>query len=156
MIKRLAGRTNPRKLSSGLIFMGIGIVGFIWAQEYTIGTATQMGAGYFPAMLGILLTLLGAAAIVQALRSKTVDEEDGPQSLKPLALILFSIVSFGFTIGHAGLVPAIFVSILFACMQRIRSHPIEVILIFAVLATFSSVTFVHFFGMPIPLFLWPF
>ena len=59
---------------SGLMFMAAGIA-FAWgATNYAIGEGARMGPGYFPLMLGILLTLIGLFVTFEAL---VVETEDG-------------------------------------------------------------------------------
>jgi hypothetical protein len=150
-------RPDPKKLASGLFFLGVGVVAVVWAQEYPLGTVLRMGPGYFPLLLGCVLVVLGAISIIQALRAGKSIPTDLPPglSLEPLVLIVLSIVSFGLLIGRFGLIPALFAAIFLACLRRAISRPLEILLIFAVLATFCGLVFVYLLGMPIKLFAWP-
>ena len=51
---------SQKDFVSGLMFTAIG-AGFAWnsALSYDIGSASQMGPGYFPLVLGLVLVLLG-------------------------------------------------------------------------------------------------
>jgi hypothetical protein len=138
---------------AGAIFAVAGVVFFAMSQQYDIGTATAMGPGYFPALLGICLTLLGLGSIVKGILAKHYDPIDA-HSIEPLILILLSIVSFALLIERAGLVVATFVSIFLACFRRALSHPIEVFAVFLVLTTFNLIVFIYAFGMTIPVFWW--
>ncbi len=138
---------------AGIIYLAVGLGAVLWSREYPLGNATQMGPGYFPQLLGIVLLLIGLACAVRGIRASAPDEVT-PYRLEPFLLILASIVSFALLIDHAGLVATIFVSVLLACFRRAISHPVEVFLTFVVLAAFSSIVFVHLFGMRLPLFWW--
>jgi hypothetical protein len=62
---------SQKDFFSGVLFMGFGIA-FTWgATTYKLGQADRMGPGYFPLMLGILMTVLGILIIVKALVVKT-------------------------------------------------------------------------------------
>jgi putative tricarboxylic transport membrane protein len=112
-----------------------------------------MGPGYFPALCGIAMALLGAGAIVKGLSAK-IPNPLSMGNVEPLFLILASIISFGLLVERAGLVVATFVCIFFACLRRVFTNPIEVLLIFIVLTTFNVVVFVYALGIVIPVFWW--
>lgn len=58
---------NPKDFWAGLMFIGSGLFFTIWATEfYQMGTAVRMGPAYFPAVLGGLLTVLGAIILFQS------------------------------------------------------------------------------------------
>ena len=42
---------------AGLMYMAVGTAFAVGAKNYTIGTGARMGPGYFPMILGVLLTL---------------------------------------------------------------------------------------------------
>ena len=63
MITRI---NRPKDLLAGALYIAGGGTTFLWAQKYEIGTATRMGPGYFPALLGLALVVFGIAATVKA------------------------------------------------------------------------------------------
>ncbi|MRD46131.1 tripartite tricarboxylate transporter TctB family protein [Caenimonas koreensis] len=85
---------------SGLMFMVVGIA-FAWgATTYTIGEGARMGPGYFPLVLGILLTALGAFIVFEALVVETEDGEPiGAWAWKPLCFIIAANLLFGILLG---------------------------------------------------------
>jgi hypothetical protein len=146
---------GPKKVLSGLVFVIIGVGAFIWSQTYQVGTATRMGAGYFPALLGLVLAGIGLASIVQGFLMKKADPIEA-RSLEPVFLVLASVVSFGFLVVRTGMLPAIAVSVLFVCARRAISNPLEVALLILSLWIFCGVVFVRIFEMTIPLYTWNF
>jgi putative tricarboxylic transport membrane protein len=153
MSRRTVQINRPKDLYAGLIYIVVGVVTFIGAHQYEMGSAFHMGPGYFPALLGVVLVGLGVGAIVKGYRSTTSDPIV-THRLEPLLLVLASIVSFAFLIERTGLVLAIFVSVFLVCLRRAVTNPLEVFLTFALLALFCAVVFVYMFGMAIPLFWW--
>jgi hypothetical protein len=147
---RLVGHKD---ILSGLVFFLAGLAFFVLAQGYEIGTAFAMGPGYYPAFCGILLMVLGAASVGKGILT-TERQVISWDSVGPLMLIMASIVSFGLLVERAGLVVATLVSLIFACLGRLRSRPLEIVAIFAVLTTFNILVFVYAFGMTMPLFWW--
>ena len=59
---------SPKDFWAGLMFMGFGVFTVAWAlTHYQMGTAVRMGPGYFPVVLGGLLTVLGAMVFAESL-----------------------------------------------------------------------------------------
>ena len=63
----------PKDIFAGLIFIAFGVATVVLAREYAIGTAVQMGPGYFPAAIGLVLAVIGIAAIARGISRKTPD-----------------------------------------------------------------------------------
>jgi hypothetical protein len=147
MIAKVNGHKD---FGAGVIYIVSGISLFFWSQSYEIGAATRMGPGYFPALLGIILTALGLAATVKGVRATKLDPIP-KRKLEPLFLILASIVCFGILISRAGLIPATFVCLFIACFRRAIAHPFEVFLMFAALSAFNALVFVYALGLPVKL-----
>jgi putative tricarboxylic transport membrane protein len=144
---------RPKDLLAGALYVVGGGTTFLWAQKYEIGTATRMGPGYFPALLGLALILFGIAATVKGLVSKQPDPL-AEHKVGPLVLMTASVISFGLLIERADLVVATFACLLFVCFRRLRTNPLEVLLLFMGVTIFNVVVFVDFIGMQIPLFWW--
>jgi hypothetical protein len=63
------------------------------------------------------------------------------------------VVLFALLIERAGLIAAIFALVLCSCLRRLRTNPLEVLVVATVLAVFSALVFVYAFGMS--MHLWP-
>lgn len=57
---------NGKDFWAGLMFAGFGLAFMLTASSYRMGSALRMGPGYFPAVLGGLLALLGAIVIIRS------------------------------------------------------------------------------------------
>jgi len=80
---------SERDFFAGLLFMVAGVA-FAWgASGFQIGSAVRMGPGYFPLLLGIVLTALGALILFGSL---VVEREDGERignwAWKPLGFMV--------------------------------------------------------------------
>ena len=91
---------SQKDFFAGLMFMVVGIA-FAWgATSYNIGEGARMGPGYFPLVLGVLLTALGAFIIFEALVVETEDGEPiGKWAWKPLGFIIGANLLFGVLLG---------------------------------------------------------
>lgn len=156
------GIKNQKDFFSGVMFMGVGSA-FAWAaSRYRVGDAAQMGPGYFPLLLGALLTILGS---IITFKSLVVESEDrgrmGAWAWRPLFFIILANLVFGLLLvglpslhlPAMGLVVAIFALTVLACMAGDRFRWREVSLLAGVLAAMSYLVFVLLLKLPLP--VWP-
>src|SRR5262249_34565075 len=92
----------PKDFWSGVMFCGFAVVAILAARGYSLGAADKMGPGYFPLLLGGLLSALGGIVIR---RSLVLSGEPVPRfHVVPLAVIAAAICLFGVMIEPLGLV----------------------------------------------------
>jgi hypothetical protein len=158
----LVNLKNQKDFFSGLLFMAIG-VGFAWsASHYSIGNAAKMGPGYFPLLLGALLTVLGGVLVFKALVFETEDGgRIGPWAWRPVVFIVLANLVFGVLIGGLssvgippmGLVLAIFAVTILSAKAGSEFRWKEVLVLALVLALGSYLTFVVLLKLQIA--IWP-
>ena len=142
----------PKDFWSGLMFIAFGTVALLAARDYSLGSAGKMGPGYFPLLLGYVLAFIGAILVARSfiLQGGRV----GRLSLLPLALVVFGVCLFAFSIETLGLVIAVaVVTIVSALASRKDFRPLEAGLLAAALASFAAGLFVYTLRLPLP--LWP-
>jgi hypothetical protein len=149
-IKRARG-TDAREVGAGALFMAFGAAVIIYAQQYDLGTATEMGPGYFPCLLGALLVLLGAIAVVQG-RRRAAPVAIGAWPALPTVFILASVLAFALLVDAHGLIPAVVATILLGCYERLLRRPLEVAAITVALVALT-VSIFHY-GIQLPFRLW--
>lgn len=132
---------------SGLLFLIVGLLFSTWATSYTIGTASNMGPGYFPFMLGAILAILGVLNLLKSMASREV-KVPAHIAWRPLVLILLANILFGVLLPSMGLVVAIFVLILVSSYAMPNSPIKETILLATVLSVVGCIVFVWALGMP--------
>jgi hypothetical protein len=89
---------NGKDFWAGLMFVAFGLVFMLVSLRYPQGSASQMGSGYFPTVLGGLLAVLGGAVFLRAFISKF----EHPFRVLPVrALLLVSALTIGGTIYFA-------------------------------------------------------
>jgi Tripartite tricarboxylate transporter TctB family len=143
---------SERDFWSGIMFLVVGI-GFAWgATAYSFGSSARPGPGYFPFGLGILLALLGAFALFEALTIETEDgEKIGPWAWKPLAFIVGTVAIFGWALPHLGMFIALPILIVVAALAGDEFHWGEALLNAAILTVFSWIIFIWGLNLTIPL-----
>ena len=153
---------NTQDFYAGLLF---GVVGgaFAWgATGYDIGSAAEMGPGYFPLLLGLLLVALGVAITASAFGKQSDGAQTiGPWAWRPLicivgANLLFGILLVGLpSIGlpAMGMWVAIVVMTVVASMARKGFRWTEALVQGGVLAIGSYLVFVVGLNLQFP--VWP-
>jgi Tripartite tricarboxylate transporter TctB family len=141
---------GPKDFWTGVIYVLFGGLAFWIARDYGFGTASRMGPGYFPTILGAILVLIGVTSLV---RSFIVPGEPlGKFALKAGVLIILSTVLFGFLVNRAGLVIALLALALVsaAASEKFRFEW-KAVLGLIVLIAFCALVFVMGLGVPMPL-----
>lgn len=143
---------NPRDLWSGLIFIAIGLAFAIGAREFSFGTPTRPGPGYFPFGLGLLLALVGA---IIAVRSLLVAAAHGGRvgaiAWRPLLLLVGALVLFAVLLPLAGLCVALPVLVLVAAWAGDEFRLQEALASAVILTAGSWLVFVRGLGLALPL-----
>lgn len=141
---------HPKDFWTGIIFLLFGLGAVVIALDYPLGSASRMGPAFFPIVLGGLLALIGAIAVA---RSFVRDGEPvGRFYVKEIALILGSVLLFGYLMRGAGLVPAVFLLVLASAFASSHFHAGRTLLLAAGLAAFAVIVFVKLLGLPLPVF----
>lgn len=139
---------SPKDFWSAILFLGISLGTVIVAQEYPMGTAGQMGPGFFPSLLGWILAAIG---IVTLIGSVTTDGEPLERlALRELFLVIGSVLLFGFLVRGAGLVVAIPVLILSSAYASAKFGWRQSILLAIGAMVFCVLLFVKGLGLPLP------
>ena len=144
---------NPKDFWSGVMFA---VIGFAFAiivkvYDYPMGTASRMGAGYFPFVLGNIMGVIGLVVIAQALLTS-----GGPISKfawRPLFWVLLAFVIFGLTAKFLGLVIAILLLVVISSYGGHEHKWKEAIISSIILAAASIGVFVY--GLKLPFPIWP-
>jgi hypothetical protein len=141
-----------RDVIAGTLFILIGAFALTVGRGYPVGSAMRMGPGYFPAVLGWVLIVLGACVGLRAMRRR--DWTPVQWGWKPLAWISVSIVLFGFLMPRFGLIPALALMFPAAAAAGREFRPGEVLILTAVMCLFAAAVFVY--GLRLPYRLLPF
>lgn len=141
----------PRDFYAGALLAATGIAALVIGRGYRLGTLLSMGPGYFPRIIGVLLTGLGVAVLLSSLRLQ--GESLAPWRLRPLVLVLVSIVLFGWTLERFGLVVAAVLLVVVACFADRSRKVSETLAVAAVLTLIAWLVFVK--GLEMPLLVWP-
>lgn len=141
---------KPDLLSAGL-FIGLGALGLFKAWGLDTGTLAQMGPGFLPRVVCILLILVGLAVGLPALRRPAHAME--AMRLRPLLVITIAIVGFAYAATHLGFVLASLWLIIVGSLADPGGKWRQVLPLAAGLTLFGALVFVYGLGVQVP--LWP-
>jgi hypothetical protein len=96
---------SNRDFLAGLLFVALGAGGSAVALSYPFGSLQQMGPGFFPRILGVILAGFGVVTMIRGLRSGV--PVPGTWGWFPLAVLTASMIAFGWLMEHVGMVPSV-------------------------------------------------
>lgn len=142
---------NSKDFKAGLLFIIFGIAVTFLARYYPIGTAAKMGPGYFPFLLGLILTILGIVVSLKSLSKGKGKEKKIPLRIRPMAFVLSSIILFGSLLQPLGMVLSTFFLIIISSMGSDEFN-IKIALINALFLVLAIlIIFVYFLQFQIPI-----
>ena len=108
---------------SGLLFLVIAIyVSVSTLLGLDIGDLEQMGPGFFPLALGIILGVIGVLVLLGA---KPDEDDQLPVNWRAVVLIGGAPIAFGLTVRTLGLVPALLISVAMATLAGGKIKPLR-------------------------------
>ncbi len=107
---------NKQNFASGLFFLAFGVFCAIVARGYSLGTTEDIGAGYFPFWVAVLLAVLGGVLCLSSLARSAertgVDRLDWRSTL----WIVGAVLLFAFLLPHFGVVLSVVALVLVSSM----------------------------------------
>lgn len=137
--------TVDKDVFAGAFFVLLGAAGFWIGADYATGTAARMAAGFVPRLL--CWALLGMGTIIVVTGFLRPSEEMERWQLRPLVLVLLSLLVFAGLIETAGLIPATIGLALVAAAGSKETRWLETLIFSAVLAVVSALVFVKALGL---------
>ena len=142
-----------KDLLSGLLFCAFGIGAVAIAHGYSLGTLNRMGSGFFPTVIGVGLTILGAIVAIRAVLKPETSEPLVALDLRPIFFISAAIILYGLLVEDFGLVAALAALIVVARLAGREGSLAELALMVAILIAVAVGIFVYALGVRLP--LWP-
>ncbi len=101
----------------GLLLLALGLFFVSQSLDMELGTARRMGPGYFPLVLGVIVSILSAAVVIKAFVETATIE---PIDLRSFAAVSAGVVAFAFVTQYFGIVPAALLSVLASSLADSR------------------------------------
>ena len=137
-----------RLVSLGVIAFGLYVIHE--ATTMRIGTMARIGPGFFPIMLGVVMTGLGVLALFE--RPQT---GRGAFPGRGLICATLALLAFALMIRSAGLLPAVSALVLLMALGQPQPRPLGVIATILALSAIGYFLFILGLRLPIELIVWP-
>jgi hypothetical protein len=151
---RLASR-DRKDLYGGILVLTIGALAAYGGASYGLGTLDDMGPGFFPVAVGIILAILGAG---MALRSWSLV---GPRQVtratpewRGWVCILLGVLSFIVVGNFGGLLPASFSIVFISALGDRSSNVTKSLILAAIMTVICVVVFRWGLQLQFPLLQW--
>jgi hypothetical protein len=135
--------------------IGIGVI--LEARHYNLGTLFHMGPGFFPIILGVILTLIGLTIAAAAATSPAAEEDifhlPNPQ-WRAWFCILGGPVLFIVLGTYGGLVPATFACVFVSAMGDRDSTVLGSFILALGITVFGVLLFVYLLQVSMPMWRW--
>jgi hypothetical protein len=143
---------SPQDLVAGSIFLVCGLIGIWGSSFYPMGTALQMGPGYFPALIFAVMAALGAIIFIKGLVAA------GPGfdrwAWRPVVVILGALAVFALAAAPLGFVVSSMGLVLIATAATDGLSLSSRLMLAGVIAAFCWALFVLGLGVLIPTWPW--
>lgn len=106
---------SHKNFFTGLLFIAVGLFFLASGWSLAYGTPADMGPGFLPLTVSAILIVIGAIELFRAVRASG---ESVDFKFKQPAIILITIVAFGFLLEKIGAIP----SVLLLMMATARLH----------------------------------
>lgn len=133
---------------SGLLFVAFGLGVISIARDYSFGTATRMGPGFFPMTVASLLAALGVVITVRSALTRK-QAAIGPLALKPLCFVIAATVLYGLLVREAGFIAVTFASVLLSARASINGRWLPQLIL--AIGTTACCVLIFIKGLGIPL-----
>ena len=171
-IRQLLFSEYSRDYYGGALILLIGLASIEEGLKYQVGSLTQMGSGFFPVSLGVILCLLGVAIAGSAKRVRkdvrsavqgtaqsdvgheaVSDDKPGPE-WRGWFCISASVVAFVVLGRYGGLLPATFGIVFIAALGDRDNSAITALVLALILCALCVAIFWWALQLQFPLFTW--
>jgi hypothetical protein len=135
-----------------LVLLGIGVSAA--GVSYRIGTLTNMGAGFLPFALGILLVVIGMTIGATSRPAAQPDAAPLPPEWRGWACILLAVLAFVIVGQYGGLVPAMFLTVFIGALGDRKNSLRDAFLLAVAVTIFGTLVFGYGLSVQMSLFSW--
>jgi len=143
---------RPRDIIGGLTIVAVGALFLLLGRDLEFGTSFKMGAGYFPTVLSVLITILGGVLTWKGLRGAPAEGAFSNIPWIGFIGIIGSVVFFGLTIRGLGIAPAVAVVVFVTASASRYARWTTSALLAVGMAAFCTLLFIYALGLPLPTF----
>ncbi|WP_233838201.1 tripartite tricarboxylate transporter TctB family protein [Paraburkholderia sp. ZP32-5] len=144
-----------RDYYGGALLILLGLYAVAAGRQYSVGTLSAMGPGFFPVVLGVLMALLGVIVAIQGARGGQASRGSvAAMQWRGWGCIVLSIVAFVVIARYGGFVPATFAIVFISALGDRRNSVRDAALLAAAICVVCVVVFWWALQLQFPLFAW--
>ena len=140
---------NPKDFICGALLIAVAAVFAFGGRSLPMGSAWQMGPGYFPMLLCGILAVLGLVILLNGIWLE--GEPIRNFAWRGLLNIVLPVVFFGATLRGLGFVPSLAITVFFTTIASVHFKPWVALANTAVLVFFGWLIFLWGLKLPLPL-----
>jgi uncharacterized membrane protein len=144
-----------KDLAGGLLMVVLGVATIFQSSQYELGSLRHMGPGYFPLILGIILT---ASGVLIAINSRSAEAKIAvpkrPPEWRGWFCICAGIVAFVVIGEYGGLLPATFAIVFISALGDRQNSLLAATLLALAMTFICFVVFWWLLQVQFPLFRW--
>jgi hypothetical protein len=145
-------RLNLQDILFGIFLIAAAAFTTITTWSLRVGTAANMGPGYLPRAISILVCVFGLYFVVRGVL--TEGETIAPPQLRAIGGVVASVAAFALLATTAGLMLASLVTIVIAGFGSRETRFVENALFGGAMAVGSVLLFVKALSLPVPIWPW--
>jgi hypothetical protein len=151
---------SVRDIYFSIVFIAISVTAMAISSTYSVGTLRDMGPGFLPFFVSLLIASLSSVILVRALARQLAgrDRTRAPGRLGelirrelPILQVAFAALAFAVLVDGAGLVVAVIATTLLGGSVNGAIRPLPLLLFAAGAAIFVVAVFTYGLGLPIPM-----
>lgn len=144
-------RRNIPDIVAALTTGALGLYIVIAGNQYTFGTPRRMGPGFLPEVVGVLLVLLAAGLLFEALRT-----EPRPFAFRfqPVITVMLALVAFAVLIERSGMLPATFALVFLSALAEPPFRPLRTLVLAVAVSAMGIGIFIYGLGLRLPVLNW--
>lgn len=150
---KMMNTLQSKDFLAGVAAILLGLFVAIVTPGYGFGTPRQMGPGFFPFSLGVMLSLIGVVIALGALRNQ---EKLPVLNLRPYIVIPLAILTFALVVQRLGFGPAGVATVLLAGIAEPETKKRHLLLLALGLVPAVWLLFALGLGVQVPFFDWSF
>lgn len=142
---------NAKDVASGSFFTAVGLAYFVFTWVgLPIGSALDMGPGYFPIVLSSILMMFGVVIAFRGFRS-TGGTEFGRVPWRAVFMLSIATLLFAMFFDNLGLLPGVFMLCVLSALASSKNSILKAVIVSAVISVFCTAVFGYGIGLPVPI-----
>ena len=121
-------RERLNDILAGLVTLGVGLFIALQGRSYGVGQLRDMGAGYFPVVIGCAMIAL---SVIMVLTAKPDETEFGTSwhQIRGMIFVTAGFAAFALTIETLGMVVAVTLAVLLSALANRATRPLTALLL---------------------------